>query len=248
MPVRRKKVCYSVIVDKQKKRLEDRLNRVWDPADFTSLFSEPNSPPIQFVKKGTILFNTGDPLGRLYLIKEGYIKIYRLSEEGRETTSYLLGPGQLLGIRTLLSQDDRTMHTAEAITNLKVQTISRKECFERIISDPEILIELLQAFRDRLALTEKKFESFIYASTTPRVAIFLADCAEKFGVKKGSEIEIELELTHQRIAEFVGAFRETVTLSLHRLEEEKIIRVHRGKITVLDLPKLTDYTNFGKKR
>lgn len=235
-------------MDKQKKELRDRLDRVWDPADFTSLFSKPDAPPIQFVKKGTILFNTGDPLGRLYLLKEGFIKIYRLSEEGRETTSYLLGPGQLLGIRTLLSKDDRTMHTAEAMTPLKVQTISRKEAFERIINDPEILVELLQAYRDRLALTEKKFESFIYASTTPRVAIFLADCAEKFGIRKGKEIEIGLELTHQRIAEFVGAFRETVTLSLHRLEEEGIVRVDRGKMTILDLEKLNDYTNFGRKR
>ncbi|MDP3941057.1 MAG: Crp/Fnr family transcriptional regulator [bacterium] len=235
-------------MDSQKKKLQSRLQRIGDPADFTSLFSEPNAPPEQFVKKGAILFNTGDPLGRLYLIKEGFIKIYRLSEEGRETTSYLLGPGQLLGIRTLLSKDDRTLHAAEAVTALKVQTISRKDAFDRILNDPEILIELLQAYRDRLALTEKKFESFIYASTTPRVAIFLADCAEKFGKTVGKEIEIGLELTHQRIAEFVGAFRETVTLSLHRLENEGIIRVNRGRVTVLSLQRLTDYTVFGKKR
>lgn len=241
-------MCYSQCVDKQKQKLKERLERIWDPPDFTSLFSEPNAPPIQFVKKAAIIFNTGDPLGRLYLIKEGYIKIYRLSEEGRETTSYLLGPGELLGIRTLLSKEDRTFHTAEALTALKVQTISRKETFERIAIDPEILIELLQAYRDRLALTEKKFESFIYASTTARVAIFLADCARKFGIRIGKEIEIGLELTHQRIAEFVGAFRETVTLSLHRLEDEGIIRVNRGKVTVLSLEKLTDYTTFGRKR
>ncbi|MBI2442826.1 MAG: Crp/Fnr family transcriptional regulator [Candidatus Levybacteria bacterium] len=235
-------------MDEQKRKLKERLDRVWDPPDFTSLFSEPDAPPVQFVKKGSVLFNTGDPLGRLYLIREGYLKIYRLSEEGRETTSYLLGPGQLLGIRTLLSKDDRTLHAAEAVTPLKVQTISRKECFDRIANNPEILVELLQAYRDRLALTEKKFESFIYASTTPRVAIFLADCAEKFGIKVKNEIEIGLELTHQRIAEFVGAFRETVTLSLHRLEDEGIIRVNRGRVTVLDLQKLTDYTTFGRKR
>ncbi|MEN9407750.1 MAG: hypothetical protein RLZZ455_966 [Candidatus Parcubacteria bacterium] len=234
-------------MDGQKKKLQDRLAHIWSPADFTTLFSHPTAPKTQFVKKGTVLFNTGDPLGRLYLILEGYIKIYRLSEEGRETTSYLLGPGELLGIRTLLTKDDRTMHAAEAMTALKVQTISRKEAFERILDDPEILIDLLQAFRDRLALTEKKFESFIYASTTPRVAIFLADCAEKFGVRKGNEIEIGLELTHQRIAEFVGAFRETVTLAIHRLENEGILRVERGKVTVLNFEKLTNYTNLGRK-
>jgi len=235
-------------VDEKTKRLKNRLNRLWEPPNFTALFITNKRPPTQFIRKGTILFNTGDPLGRLYLIQEGYLKIYRLSEEGKETTSYLLGPGNILGIRTLLTEDDRTMHTAEAITNLKVLTTSRTDCLERLSENPELLVDLLQVFRDRLSYTEKKFESFIYASTTARVAIFLSDCAIRFGKKKNSSIFIDLDLTHQRVAEFVGAFRETVTNTLHNLEKEKIIATERGRITVLNLPKLQKFTSFNGKR
>lgn len=236
-------------MDEKTKSLKARLERVWEPPNFTSLFISGKKPPTQFIRKGTIIFNTGDPLGRLYLIQVGYVKIYRLSEEGKETTSYLLGPGNILGIRTLLTQNDRTMHTAEALTDLKVLTMSRQECLERLAENPELLVDLLQVFRDRLSYTEQKFESFIYASTTARVAIFLSDCAVRFGKKKNGKIFIDLDLTHQRIAEFVGAFRETVTNTLHRLEKEKIIATERGKITILNLTKLQQYASFnGKKK
>jgi len=108
-------------------------------------------------------------------------------------------------------------------------TISRQECFDALTEHPEVFVDLLQIFRDRLVYTEQKFESFIYASTTARVAIFLADCAKRFGNHKDRTIEIKLELTHQRIADFVGAFRETVTNALHRLEDDKIIRIERSQ-------------------
>jgi CRP/FNR family cyclic AMP-dependent transcriptional regulator len=235
-------------MDEKSKRLRSRLNRLWESPNFTALFTTKKKPPTQFIRKGTIIFNTGDPLGRLYLILEGYLKIYRLSEEGKETTSYLIGPGNILGIRTLLTEDDRTMHTAEAITDLKVLTTSRTDCLERLVRNPELLVDLMQVFRDRLSYMEKKFESFVYASTTSRVAIFLSDCAVRFGKKKNGKILIELELTHQRIADFVGAFRETVTNTLHNLEREKIITTSRGRITILNLQKLENLTSFNGKR
>ena len=229
-------------------KLSERLDHIWEPPNFTSLFTTQKNSPKQLIRRGTIIFNTGDPLGRLYLVEDGYVKIYRLSEEGKETTSYLLGPGNILGIRTLLTKDDRTMHTAEALTDVKVRTISRQECLSQFAKQPELLVDLLQVFRDRLSYTEKKFESFIYASTTARVAIFLSDCAVRFGKKKNGHVFIDLELTHQRIAEFVGAFRETVTNTLHRMEEDKIISIERGKVTILDLKKLQKYTSFNSKR
>jgi len=91
-------------MDAYQLKVKERLQKVWEPADFSSLFSNSAKYPTQLIRKNTIIFNSGDPLGRLYYIKEGYLKIYRLSEEGKETTSYLLGPGNVLGIRTLLTK------------------------------------------------------------------------------------------------------------------------------------------------
>jgi CRP/FNR family transcriptional regulator len=235
-------------MDDCRKKIHARLKRVWEKPNLRKLFEIVKRQTPRQMREGTILFNEGGPVGPLYLILEGYVKIYRLSEEGKETTNYLLGPGNVIGIRTLLSKDETSSHTAEALTPIKILTISREECFAAIEENPDLLIDFLHIFDHRLSYTERKYESFIYASTTARVAIFLSDCAMRFGIKKNRKIEIGIELTHQRIAEFVGAFRETVTLSLHRLEEEGIIHIERGRVTVLNLAKLQHYAMFGKKR
>lgn len=225
-------------------RLRNRLLKISEPPDFSKIFKKARKAHV--IKKGTIIFNEGDPLGRLYLILGGFVKLYRLSEDGKETTSYLLGPNYILGVRALLSEDETAFHNAEAITDLKVVTISREEYFKSVEENPEFLVDIAYVFIDRLKYTERKLEGFIYADTVSRVSNFLLDSAIRFGKKQKSHILIPLELTHQRISEFVGSFRETVTLALHRLENEKVIKYTHGEITILNLGKLKEFA-FGHR-
>lgn len=200
------------------------------------------------MKKGTILFNEGDPLNRIFYLKAGFAKAFRLSEEGRETMNYVVGPGHVFGFRSLLSKDEEAQYSAEAMTDLTVITMSHGECFEIVAQHPEILIDLLHAYADRLNYTERKLEGFIYGSTTARITNFLSDCARRFGVKENGAISIPFLLTHQKIADFVGALRETVTLSVNRFEDEQLIQIERGKVKITNMNKLSNYMIFGKKR
>lgn len=233
-------------MDERQERIRARLDTIWKPHHFASLFKQYSKRPLQHIKKGTILFNEGDQLERLYFIQEGFVKLYRLSEQGRESTIYLHGPGYILGIRALTSKDSLARHTAEAITDAVILTIVRKDFFDIASEHPECLVDLLAVFIDRLNYTERKLEGFILTDTTARVANFLLECAHRFG--KASAININgknrnvtvlpLPLTHQRISEFVGAFRETVTVALNKLINEDILIVERGIVTILDLKKL----------
>lgn len=237
---------YNAVVSEYRNSLKSgnqvyqRLLKIWDHPDFSKFFSEFVQKPSHLVKKGTVIFNHGDPLERLYFIKEGFVKLYRLSDQGRETTIYLYGPGSMLGVRALTSEDESARHFAEAITDLQINTITRREYFDIVSNHPEYLLDLLHIFIDRLNYTERKLEGFIITDTTARVAYFLYDCVIRF-CKEEDDIELPLPLTHQRIAEFVGSFRETVTLSMNKLEKEGVLKFERGKVFILDLNKLKQY-------
>lgn len=228
--------------------IQTRLSNLWQPPDFVDFFKNYVKRPPHSLKKGTILLNEGDPLERLYCITEGFVKLYRLSLEGRETTVYLFGPGNVLGLRAITSKDGCTKHTAEALTNVKVISMSKKEYFQALENHPELLVDLAHMALERLDYTEAKLEGFIIANTHARIASFLLDIVNRFcppsgeaGPKKTGRIILPLELTHQRIAEFVGAFRETVTMSLHHLQSEKVLKVNRGTVEILNLKKLEGY-------
>ncbi len=190
------------------------------------------------IKAGRTVFFEEDEPRKLYFIKKGFIKLFRTSPEGRSTVVYLYGPGSILALRALTSHDKKLKHTAEAMTNVEIITIPEGSYFDTISENPEYIIDLLHAFIERLNFTERKLEGFILTDATARTANFLFDVTERFGVKREKGIEIPLPLTHQTIAEFVGAFRETVTVAMNRLRKEGILDDKRGKITVLSLKKL----------
>lgn len=223
---------------------EERLQQIWKIQDFSQLFRQKTNKPPHPVRRGTILFNEGDPLGRLYLIEEGFVKLYRLSSEGKDTVIYLFGPGDILGIRALLSEDDCAKNSAEAITELKISTISKQEYLKTLIEQPQYLLDLLHVFVNRLNYTERRLEGFIATDAACRVANFLYDCIIRYGQKKGRAITIPIPLTHQRIAEFVGITRETATGAINRLKKEGILTHNRGNITILNLHTLKKYIPY----
>ena len=218
--------------------LSKRLNSIWNSPDFSSFFKKYSKRPPISIKKGKTIFFEGDEPGKLYFIKKGFAKVYRMSPEGRSTIIYLYGPGSMLAIRALTTREKRLKHTAEAITDVEVITFPEKDYFEVLSENPEYLVDLLQIFIERLNYTERKLEGFILTDTTARVANFLYDISIRFGERKNGKVVLPLPLTHQTISDFVGAFRETVTVAISRLKKEGILKDERGKITILDLKKL----------
>lgn len=230
-----------------KTQLKKRLDNIWKDPEFPKFFREVVKKPAKIIKKGTLLFDEFDKLNCVYCILEGFVKLYRLSDEGRETTTYLYGPGSISGIRALTSEDERAKHFAEAITDLKVVTISRREYLDVLYKHPEYIVDLAHIFMQRLNYTERKLEGFIVTDAVARVAIFLNDVVKRFCKDaKGPVIELPLELTHQRISEFVGSFRETVTLALHKLEKKGILKIKRSQITILDPKRLEQLSTINK--
>ncbi|MBI2074981.1 MAG: Crp/Fnr family transcriptional regulator [Candidatus Levybacteria bacterium] len=141
-------------------------------------------------------------------------------------------------------------------------TMSHNEYFNAVAKHPEYLVDLMYIFIDRLNYTERKLEGFIITDATARVANFLLNFVERFcplrreaspprlgeaGPDKKGGIILPVQLTHQRIAELVGSFRETVTIAMKKLEQEGIVQDKRGIVTVLDLPKLTSFASGRKK-
>ncbi len=224
--------------------LKKRFSRIWESPDFLPLISKFKDRPTLQIKKGNVVFYEGDEPGKLYFIKKGFVKMYRMSPEGRSTVIYLSGPGSLLGVRALTFPDKRLKHTAETLTDVEIVTIPEKDYLETLTESPEHIIDLLHVFIDRLNHTERKLEGFILTDTTARVASFLADTADRFGDAKNGTVIIPLTLTHQTIAEFVGAFRETVTVAMQRLKKEKILEDDRGKIKIINLKKLQELALF----
>jgi len=104
-------------------------------------------------------------------------------------------------------------------------------------SDVALCVTKLLGFRRRRI--ENRLRNILFRSNRERTVGLLLELTEAYGERVGTHWEIRLQLSHQDLANLIGATRETVTVTLGQLQREGLIEVNRRRIHVLDRGRLT---------
>lgn len=183
-------------------------------------------------KKGTILHNGSADCTGLLLIKAGQLRAYILSDEGREITIYRLFDRDmcLFSASCILNsiQFEITI-TAEKDTEF---WLIPSELYKNLLTESAPLAnytnELMAArFSDVMWLIEQ----ILWKSLDKRLAAFLLEEAV-------IEDSNELKITHEIIANHLGSHREVITRMLRYFQSDGIVKLSRGKITLLNPERL----------
>lgn len=185
-------------------------------------------------KKGEVIYRAGDQSDSLYIVKSGRVRIYRLSESGREQLVRFLSPGDFTGELALFNMSVHESY-AEAVENTEVCLITRTDLQEFLMKYPSISLKILAEFSRRLEKSEKQTIRVSTEKVETRLARFIAECID--GEK--SSMEFVLPMSKRDLASFLGTTPETISRKLTDFEEAGYIRQkpHR-KIEVLDLDEL----------
>jgi len=112
-------------------------------------------------------------------------------------------------------------------------TLQRDDFLEAILKSTEMVSNILIALSSRLRRTDILLEDAIRLNLAARLSKRLLELGEKFGVKTDNCIEIELRLTQQDLANFLGASRVAINRLLHQLQDSGIISIDKKHITIL---------------
>lgn len=182
-------------------------------------------------KRGENLYSPGDPANTLYIVSEGKIKIYRLSESGKEQLIRFLRPGDFTGELALFSDSVHEAY-AEAIEDTSVCNITRSEFNELLLKYPSISLKVLSEFSHRLEQSEKQTTRFATERVETRIALFLIECMDK---DSRSQI-VELPMSKKDLASYLGTTPESISRKLTEIEEVGLIeQISNKKIKILDL-------------
>lgn len=181
-----------------------------------------------FFKKGDIIFNEDDIIDYLYIIHSGKIKAYKINEDGKEQILYLLSDGDTFGEYSIFREQKATFY-AEAITDVRVCLLSRKN-FHIIISKyPEIALKIMNYLSERLQNMELLLKDLSTEDVETRLKSMIIRLAQKEGSKTNKGIVINLYISREDIANLLGTTRETVSRKLHNLEDEGFIEFLSNK-------------------
>lgn len=191
-------------------------------------------------KKGQVIFFEGDLSDKFYIISQGKIKMFKHTREGKEQILYIRAEGDFIGDLSLLKKSPFP-YNAEALEDVNVCTLS-KDDFDKILKDnPEISLRILESVHDRLVSLENLVQTLSTKDVEARIAGLLITLSESFGIKEGDKIILEIALTREEMANFIGVTRETMSRKLSSLQDEGILElIGNKKIIINDLNHLKD--------
>ncbi|MBP2240372.1 CRP/FNR family transcriptional regulator [Cytobacillus eiseniae] len=180
-------------------------------------------------KKNEMIYHADDQSDSLYIVSKGKIRIYRLSELGKEQLVRILQPGDFTG-ELALFQDSVHVNYAEAMVETNVCVIKRAELQSFLLKYPSISLKILTEFANRLEQSEKQTTRFATEKVETRIALFLAEWTD------GNNGEFELPMSKKDLASYLGTTPETISRHLTILEERGYIKKKKHRIIeILDL-------------
>lgn len=179
------------------------------------------------------IHRAGDPSNKLFIVHKGKVKVYRLSDMGKEQLVRILNPGDFAGELALFSSTDHDSY-AETMQPSEVCMIHQDDVRELLLQYPDIGLHVLAELSRRLATSEKQTAAIATASINARLAQYLANLAEQ-----ENSSSFSLPMSRRYLASFLGTTPETVSRRLGEFEEAGwIAQTGQRKITILDLDAL----------
>lgn len=185
-------------------------------------------------EKGELLFSQGDTGTNLYIVRNGRIKLYTVSADGRQQILRILEPGDFFG-ELALFQDAPQNCFAEAMEFSQVCLLSRSDMNALLTKKPSVAAALLAAVSARLAQAERFIGDLALKSVEERLVSWLMMEAET-GIDREGEIEIRSSLSREELAHLLGTTIETVSRRLNALQADGLLTLqgHRS-IIIRDL-------------
>ncbi len=170
------------------------------------------------------IFGENEPAEYLYKVISGSVRTYKILNDGRRQIGGFYMPGDIFGLQFA---DDHSF-SAEAITDTKVLVIKRSALAALAGRDASIARELFNVTGRELRRVQEHV-MLLVKSAQERVASFLIEMAERAA---GGNI-VELPMSRQDIADYLGLTIETVSRTLTGLESAATIEVPSSRRIVL---------------
>lgn len=195
--------------------------------------------------KDQFIFLEGEASPGLFVVHQGKVKIFKLSESGREQVLAIERPGR--PIAELPAFDGLPYPASAVAVEDTTLLLLPKNQFQRLFFKyPQMALGVVRSLSMRLRKMVELVEELSFKEVSQRLAHYLLQVAEKGGTSTPDGIVFELHPTNQEIAARIGTVRELVSRCLSRFRDMGILTIQDRTVTVHDLDRLRAQTEGGK--
>ena len=209
----------------------DVQNRSAEPGRFERLFSFAAQEGRQVeLAAGAVVHEPTDAAESVYFVHAGQVRIYQLGPDGQSVRLVeILGPEDWFGAAALAHT--RTYGTrAVAMTNAVVSEVPAERWHAALASTPEVAAEVIGQLARKLQAAHEDAGRLVFDDCNDRLVKTLLRFSHSAAATRREDGDVVLRITHQQLAQAVGAARETISLALTHLRQREVLRTGRNQL------------------
>lgn len=193
-------------------------------------------------KKHDLIFQAGSPGDYVYLLSEGRAKIYQLSPTGKEVILWFCFSGEMFGMAEVCRRGQREVY-ARACSKTDVIKVSQQAFKEFLATHSEAAMLTIDLLSCRMRVLGDMLLNLASDDVMSRLIKLLTRLCNRYGKYEGDNIILDIPLTHQEIADMIGASRQTVSSSISALRRQGYLDIENHCIHIKNSQSLFDFTS-----
>jgi len=189
---------------------------------------------VQEFPRNSVLFMQGDPVHRFYVVLDGWVKVFRETQDGHETVMHVFGPGESFAEAAIFEAAGYPA-CASACVDTRVLGIPAASFKSRLSNNRDLFERFIGAVNRKLLILTQQLEQLSARSATERLAGFLCDLSPL----DAESTVLRLPLEKAVIAAMLGMQPETFSRSMSKLRSHGV-EIDGDTVSIVDVGRLRD--------
>lgn len=183
-------------------------------------------------ESGFILIHAEESPTGVFYLKKGLVRQYVISPKGEEITLNIFRPKAFFPLMWAINGTPNKYYF-EAISEIEGWRAPAEEVVTMIKNNPDVMYDLLARLYKGVDGLLGRMTNLMVGNARAKVIFTIMNMHDRFN--KNAEQAIPFESTHKDLASISGVTRETFSREIKKLEEEGLLKMEKGNITILQL-------------
>lgn len=177
---------------------------------------------------GTVVFEPATPARHVYFVQSGQVRVYQPGPDGSARLVEILGPGDWFGVAALAGVPEYGTR-AVAVSSVVLAEVQADKWLHVLSREPELAADWVGRLAGKLVAARDDAACLVFDDCNQRLVKTLLQFSRSAAATAHPE-GVVLRITHQQLAQAVGAARETISLALTQLRQQNLLRTGRNQL------------------
>lgn len=193
--------------------------------------------------KGAMLFVEGQSARGVFVLCTGRAKLSTGSSDGKTLITQIAESGEVLGLSATVSGKPYEV-TAETLLPCQINFVKREDFLRFLSEHGSACLRVAEHLSNNYHIAYEQVRLLgLSQSAAGKLAKLILDWCARYGKQTERGTQLKLTLTHEEIAQLIGASRETVTRLLSDFKNDQLIYLKGSTLLVSDKPRLEALVN-----